>query len=158
MRFAALVTLLLVLASSAVIAQENELTYGEHQQKAAEAYRNQDYSLFVQHTASAIDINPHSLVSWYNLACGYALTGQTEGAFRVLRGLAEDGIDFGAANDSDVDVSAHVDITALPFVREILPITMTSVGCAIGRCSHRKLAEGTIDHKGPIRALRTTGG
>ncbi|MFH1893623.1 MAG: SMP-30/gluconolactonase/LRE family protein [Candidatus Zixiibacteriota bacterium] len=103
MRFTALVTLLLVLASSAVIAQENELTYGEHQQKAAEAYRNQDYSLFVQHTASAIDINPHSLVSWYNLACGYALTGQTEGALRVLRGLAGDGIDFGAANDSDLE-------------------------------------------------------
>jgi len=84
-------------------AQNNSLTYGEYQQEAAEAYRNQDYSLFVQHIASAIDINPHNPVNWYNLACGYALTGQTEGALRVLRGLAEDGVDFGAANDTDLE-------------------------------------------------------
>jgi len=98
-----IVAIFILAFCTTVHAQSDSISYTEFQQKAAEAYRDHDYSLFVRYTARAIDINPHSPVNWYNLACGYALTGQKEGALRILMELAAEGVDFGAANDPDLE-------------------------------------------------------
>ena len=52
---------------------------------------------------SALELNPASLSSQYNLACGYALTGRPDDAIRLLEQLARTGMDFGQARDPDLD-------------------------------------------------------
>lgn len=70
---------------------------------AVSAYQAGDLSGYVSAMESALELNPASLSSQYNLACGYALTGRPDDAMRLLEQLARTGMDFGQARDPDLD-------------------------------------------------------
>ena len=70
---------------------------------AVSAYQSGDLSGYVSAMESALELNPASLSSQYNLACGYALTGRTDDAIRLLEQLARTGMDFGQARDPELD-------------------------------------------------------
>ncbi|MEQ1501379.1 MAG: hypothetical protein ABMB14_04070 [Myxococcota bacterium] len=69
--------------------------------RAADAYRRQDWPAFVAAQRAVVDADPGSDRDRYNLACGLAQAGDRDGALAELRGLLARGIDFGAAADPD---------------------------------------------------------
>lgn len=72
-------------------------------QEGFAAYQQQDFETFRDNMKQAHSLNPNSPNIQYNLACGFALTGQGDSALILLESLAERGIDFGAQDDSDLD-------------------------------------------------------
>lgn len=73
-----------------------------HLRAASEAYRNSDYDTYTSELESALTLNPHSIYTRYNLACGYARTGRHAEAMNILRQLVDWRIDFGIADDEDL--------------------------------------------------------
>lgn len=71
------------------------------------AYQAGDLDRFVALQEKAVQADPERTVDRYNLACGYARTGQRDAALRELRTLLELGIDYGAAEDSDFSTLAE---------------------------------------------------
>lgn len=74
-----------------------------HRRDAAEAYRGGDYEAFTLATEKALELNPASLATRYNLAAGYARTGRHDDALRELQALAAARTDFGVARDEDFE-------------------------------------------------------
>ena len=74
-----------------------------HQRDAAAAYRSGDFASFARSLAIAHQLNPASIATRYNLACGYAKTGQPDKAMELLRGLVAARIDYGMADDPDLE-------------------------------------------------------
>lgn len=74
-----------------------------HIRNAVAAYRDGDAPGYVRELESALSLNPASLSTRYNLACGYALTGQEDKALDLLQGLVAERVDFGLADDPDLD-------------------------------------------------------
>lgn len=83
-------------------ATESVLEAQEAQRSAAAAYRNHDFAGFTTQLEKALALNPASVATRYNLACGYALTGNTERALELLAQVANLGIDYGMAHDPDL--------------------------------------------------------
>jgi len=69
--------------------------------RALEAYQDGDMSTFVSLQEQALKADPESTATRYNLACGYARTGQRDKALAELRTLLQTGVDYGAAQDPD---------------------------------------------------------
>ena len=85
-----------------------------HLREAAAAYRAEDYASYARSLETAHELNPASLYTRHNLAGAYALTGRTDEALRVLRGLVNARVDFGMAADEDFEaLRALDDFTAL---------------------------------------------
>jgi hypothetical protein len=63
-------------------------------------YRAGNHSAFVEIMERVAKYSNQD-VDLYNLACGYALAGQLDHAIGALERLADRGVDFGAADDSD---------------------------------------------------------
>lgn len=99
--------LLLVLAAFALIvspgyAQNNIAEAQRQQQQGRAAYQAGDYSGFAEAMEKALELNPSSYATRYNLACGYARTGRAEEALALLHELAVARVDFGMAEDPDL--------------------------------------------------------
>ena len=73
-----------------------------HIRLAGAAYRDGDFARFVSELETAHALNPASLSTRYNLACGYALLGEREKSLALLDELARQGADFGMAADPDL--------------------------------------------------------
>jgi hypothetical protein len=80
---------------------EPEAVAADPVQAAREAYARRDWPAFVELQKQAVAANPDRVVERYNLACGYALTGQREAALAELRILLQQGADLGAGADPD---------------------------------------------------------
>ena len=98
-----LVVLLSWFAATGVGAEHPVDAAQRHQQQANAAYRSGDYTGFTHSLERAYELNPASLATKYNLACGYARTGRPEDALGLLEELAAAQVDFGMANDPDLD-------------------------------------------------------
>lgn len=70
-------------------------------EQALVAYQAGDLDTFVALQKRAVQADPTRMVDRYNLACGYARTGQRDAALAELRTLLEAGVDYGAAQDAD---------------------------------------------------------
>ena len=92
----------LLLAGSPVLAQTNAAAAQGHLRTADQAYRDGDYAGFTASLETAVALNPFSLPTQYNLACGYARTGREEEALTILRNLVAARVDFGMAADEDL--------------------------------------------------------
>ncbi|MBD3218090.1 MAG: hypothetical protein GF310_07420 [candidate division Zixibacteria bacterium] len=88
---------------SLALAQDKEKGYRYYQLQAIEAYQNQNLNGFIENTEKALEYNPHSSAMMYNLACGYALTNKVDTSLAILKKLAQMGIDFGVADDPDLE-------------------------------------------------------
>jgi sugar lactone lactonase YvrE len=98
----ALLTLAVVVATlGAPSAQEPKPDLAADVARATEAYKAKDYATFVAAYEHAIGLVPDHPRIWYNLACGYALTGKPEKAVAMLERLAAAGLVYPAADDTD---------------------------------------------------------
>lgn len=70
---------------------------------AGAAYRNGDIESYVTALEAAYALNPASLSTRYNLACGYARSGRADEALDLLAELVAERVDFGLADDPDLD-------------------------------------------------------
>lgn len=74
-----------------------------HQQEGMAAYQEGDYEGFARSMKRALELNPSSHATRYNLACGYARTGREAEALDLLQELARQKVDFGMAQDPDLE-------------------------------------------------------
>ena len=74
-----------------------------HRQAAFEAYDAGDFDGFTHSLEAALELNPGSLRTRYDLACGYALTGRADEALELLGQLARQKVDFGMVDDEDLE-------------------------------------------------------
>ncbi len=74
-----------------------------------QAYQSGNFISFKNSFLEAIKLYPTNPAVIYNLACGYALTGENDAALDLLEKLAEKGIDFGVDQDSDFDSIKNTD-------------------------------------------------
>ena len=74
-----------------------------HLRAADQAYSNENYEEFTASLETAVALNPFSLFTRYNLACGYARTGRDAAALEILKDLVAARIDFGMAQDEDLE-------------------------------------------------------
>jgi hypothetical protein len=94
--------LLTILAHSAA-AQEAVLQAQGYLRSAHAAYREADYLRYARDLQQALALNPASMVTRYNLASAYALTGRIVEALQLLEELARARVDFGMAHDPDFE-------------------------------------------------------
>jgi len=93
----------LLLASLPALAQMDAAAAQDHLRAADEAYRDGNYEEFTASLETAVALNPFSLYTRYNLACGYARTGRDTEALQILRDLVAARIDFDMAEDEDLE-------------------------------------------------------
>lgn len=70
-------------------------------QRAVAAYEAHDYRSFLRHTQEVLARVPEHPRWLYNLACGYALTGEPEAALATLARLVDKGLYFDLAAEAD---------------------------------------------------------
>jgi thioredoxin-like negative regulator of GroEL len=92
----------LLLASHPAAAQADAAAAQEHLRAASEAYREGDLEGLTAALETAAELNPFSLYTRYNLACGYARTGRDAEALDILQGLVAARVDFGMADDEEM--------------------------------------------------------
>lgn len=101
-RFAIAAVLCLLLVIPPAWAEADAAAAQDHLRAANQAYRDGDLEGFTASLEAAVALNPFSLPTQYNLACGYARTGRGDEALAVLRGLVAARVDFGMADDEDL--------------------------------------------------------
>lgn len=75
-----------------------------HLREAGQAYRDGDFAAFASSLETARNLNPFSLATSYNLACAYARTDRHDEALGLLGELVDARVDYGMANDPDLEV------------------------------------------------------
>ena len=93
---------LLFLANLSATAQTDAGAAQEHLRTAGQAYRDGNFAGFTASLETAVSLNPFSLPTQYNLACGYARTGREQEALTILGNLVAARVDFGMAADEDL--------------------------------------------------------
>lgn len=93
----------LMFATVPALAQTDAAAAQDHLRAADQAYRDGDYEGFTTSLETATALNPFSLYTRYNLACGYARTGREAQALEILRELVDARIEFGMADDEDLE-------------------------------------------------------
>ena len=139
-RTCALALTVTLLASGLTHAQNPVAQAQVHQREANQAYQAGDYEGFTRSLELALELNPASLATRYNLACGYARTGRDEHALNILEELARAKVDFGMARDPDLAT-----LRDLPKFQELVALLEESIE-PISNSSHRL----TIDQYGLI--------
>jgi len=76
---------------------------GRERAAARDAYERRDFPAFLEHSAALVSLAPMSANARYNLACALSLTGDTAGALEALGRLADWGVAFDLAADTDLD-------------------------------------------------------
>lgn len=92
-----------LMLASAAAAQDSVLEAQQVLRVANAAYGDGDLKGFVSELEKALELNPASLATRYNLACGYARIGNTERALELLTDLVTARADFGMADDPDLE-------------------------------------------------------
>lgn len=100
--FRALACIVLVCLSASGNSTEGVLRAQASLRAANAAHEAGDLLQFRSHLEQALELNPASLATRYNLACAYALTQQPAQALQLLRQLADLGVDYGMAGDPDL--------------------------------------------------------
>ena len=108
----------LLLASLPTAAQTDAVAAQDHLRAATQAYRDGDYEGFTTSLEQAVALNAFSLYTRYNLACAYARTGRDGEALKILRQLVGQRIDFGMAEDPDLE-SLHDNPEFVRLVNEL---------------------------------------
>jgi hypothetical protein len=86
------------------LAQDNQPRDGRYYEaQARKAYQEKDYSSFLENMKAAVELRPNHPRLMYNLAVGYALTGQQKEALLWLGKVAGMGLVYPAHRDSDFD-------------------------------------------------------
>ncbi len=85
--------------ASALMAQDRNAN--SYIQQGLADHQQQNYDGFLENFRKAYELRPQSPAIRYNLACGMALNQKNDSALMLLESLAEQGIDFNAANDND---------------------------------------------------------
>ena len=103
-----LISLLTLLALSLVFncgrAQQDTTRDGaSYYNEGMKSYNAKDYRGFLTAMQKAAALMADNPIPIYNVACGYALTGNKSEAIRWLNRMVDMGIDFGAATDHDLD-------------------------------------------------------
>ena len=101
-RTCALAMTVILLASGFAHAQNPVAEAQIHQREATQAYQAGGYEGFTRSLEIALELNPASFATRYNLACGYARTGRDEDALNLLEELTKAKVDFGMARDPDL--------------------------------------------------------
>lgn len=102
-RAAVALTALVLLAAAGTCLPAHPVAEAQrHLAAAAAAYGDGDYDAYTAALERAFELNPASLYTRYNLACGYALTGRHDDALELLAGLVAARVDFGMAGDPDL--------------------------------------------------------
>ncbi len=95
---------LIIFETGVSYSQENhprDIRY--YSRKAGESYQAKDFSKAADYMEKALELGPERPGTMYNLACFYSLAGQKTKAFFYLEKLADIGVDYGVAGDSDFD-------------------------------------------------------
>ena len=92
-----------LIAGMPALADTDAAAAQDHLRAADQAYRDGDYAGFTASLETATVLNPYSLYTRYNLACGYARTGRHAEALEILQDLVDARIDFGMAGDADLE-------------------------------------------------------
>ncbi len=104
MRLLLLILFAILFIASSISAQSDTThSLAHYYNQGTQAYQSGDFKTFRNSYFEANKIRPTNPVIIYNLACGYALTGESDAALDLLEKLAEKGIDFGVEQDSDFD-------------------------------------------------------
>ena len=90
----------LTAAPTARAQQEEDLSVTELFQKAIEAHNAKDYPRFLELTIKAHELDPTNPTHVYNMACGYALTGNKSEALKCL----EESIRLGFRGSQNVNL------------------------------------------------------
>ena len=94
---------LLMAPAAETYAQDNPVAESQvHRREANQAYQAGDYEAFTRSMESALGLNPASLTTRFDLARGYARTGQPAKALELLRELTAARADFDMANNEDL--------------------------------------------------------
>ena len=72
-----------------------------HQRDAREAYRDGDFAAFTRSLETAHELNPASLATRYNLARGYAISGEHDKAVMLLKGLIDARLVYELGDEQD---------------------------------------------------------
>lgn len=92
-----------LLLASAAGAQDSVLEAQQVLRVANAAYESGDLKLSVSELEKALELNPASLATRYNLACALARMGHPERALELLADLVTARVDFGMADDPDLE-------------------------------------------------------
>ncbi len=68
---------------------------------ATKAYRAKDYATFLDYEKRVLALEPGNPRTFYNIACGEALTGHADAAMQLLNRLVAKKLDVGTDTDSD---------------------------------------------------------
>ncbi|MCP4704082.1 MAG: hypothetical protein GY865_05690 [candidate division Zixibacteria bacterium] len=102
MRLILLLLISFILLVSTVLAQsDTTFTVTHYYAHGLQAYQAGDFESFKNSFIEANKLRPTNPAIIYNMACGFALTGDDEKAVDLLKILADKGIDFGVDQDSD---------------------------------------------------------
>lgn len=112
----------LLFTSGSVCAQNPVAEAQVHQREATEAYQAGDYEGFTRSLEIALELNPASFATRYNLACGYARTGRDDEALELLEGLTLAKVDFGMARDPDL-----ASLREIPKFQELIALLEASI-------------------------------
>ena len=93
----------LFVCTPTAFAQDGATEAQEHLTRAFEAYNVRDYAGFTASLETATELNPHSLATRYYLARGYALTDRPSEALDILEELARKKVDFGYAQQQNLE-------------------------------------------------------
>lgn len=123
LRWGLSIALSIVLNASPGLAQEDPIAAAQrHQQEGTAAYREGDYEGFTRSMERALELNPASVATQYNVACGYARTGRANEALDLLEDLARAQVDFGVARDPDLE-----SLRGLPRFQELVALLAASI-------------------------------
>lgn len=101
--------LILVAVGPYLVAQEQQdgITPGLLVQLAAQAHQQGKYDVFLSNLQQAHKLDSVNPIIQYNMACGFALTGQPDSAMYYLWKLGKQKIDFNMQNDADLASLRH---------------------------------------------------
>ncbi|MEP6923838.1 MAG: hypothetical protein ABI954_05200 [Pyrinomonadaceae bacterium] len=101
---------------------------------AVKAYQEKNYSSFLENMRAAASLRPNHPRLMYNLAAGYALTGQSGEALVWLNKLAKMGLVYPANKDSDFDSikeSSEFKTILQKFEHNKAPVSNSTIGFTV---------------------------
>jgi hypothetical protein len=126
----ALLTTALCLVCSPAWSQSDVAAAQVHLREAGQAYQDGNFDAFARSLETASKLNPFSLATRYNLACAYARTGEPEKALVLLQSLVDARVDYGMANDADLEslhgTTAFADLLG-DLEKNLQPISVSSL-------------------------------
>jgi hypothetical protein len=93
---------LFIITGINTFSQEPKKDVGYYLQQAAKAYKEKQYPDYLANAKAVVELRPAQPRYIYNLACAYALTGESKTAIGLLSRLANMGLVSPAETDDDL--------------------------------------------------------